>query len=339
MKKAVNEVLYAIYHNEIPEFLRDFCDTKEMRRIQEVGMNCGLEYTKFEEYSHLEPYSRYDHSLGVALIVYHFTGSMAQSVAGLFHDISTPVFAHVVDFLHGDYLNQESTEEETKRIIHESIEIQEKLKKWNIKEEEVWDYHIYPIADNDTPKLSADRLEYTLGNFLNYGFGSVEDIRAFYKDLIVKENEEGVPELQFQSESLAKDFSLRVIKNSIIYSQDEDRYAMEALARILKKAISLNVLEEKDLYQTEPYVISKMIQNETLKKEWEWFTHLYEVETSKEEKSEGDWYKMDAKKRYINPLVNGKRVHDFSEEVKEKMDEFVGLSYDYWVFGKSSKPK
>ncbi len=36
----------------------------------------------------------------------------------------------------------------------------------NIRVEEVLDYHIYPIADNDTPKLSADRLEYALSGGL-----------------------------------------------------------------------------------------------------------------------------------------------------------------------------
>ena len=40
------------------------------------------------------------------------------------------------------------------------------LKRDNIKLEEVDDYHIYPVADNDTPKLSADRLEYSLSNAL-----------------------------------------------------------------------------------------------------------------------------------------------------------------------------
>ena len=34
------------------------------------------------------------------------------------------------------------------------------------------DYHIYPIADNDTPMLSADRLEYTLSN----GLGQVKKL-------------------------------------------------------------------------------------------------------------------------------------------------------------------
>ena len=46
------------------------------------------------------------------------------------------------------------------------------LNRDGIKVEEVADYHIYPIADNDTPCLSSDRLEYTLSN----GLGATEKI-------------------------------------------------------------------------------------------------------------------------------------------------------------------
>ena len=89
-----------------------------------------------------------------------------QTLSGLFHDIATPVFKHCVDFLNGDYMSQESTEDLTTDIIRNSKEIMELLKRDNIDLSEVDNYHLYPIADNDTPKLSSDRLEYSLSNAL-----------------------------------------------------------------------------------------------------------------------------------------------------------------------------
>ena len=88
---------YRIYHEEIPDFLLDYLRLPILERLKQVGMNCGCEYTSFPQFKILKPYSRYDHSLGVALIVWHFTRDKAQTVAGLLHDIATPVFAHVVD--------------------------------------------------------------------------------------------------------------------------------------------------------------------------------------------------------------------------------------------------
>ncbi|MFR3922543.1 MAG: hypothetical protein ACLTYN_11880 [Dysosmobacter welbionis] len=154
---------WSLYHPEIPEFLRRLAETPPMARLRQVGMNCGCEYTSFPRFAGWVPYSRFDHSVGVGLIVWHFTGDLRQSAAGLLHDAATPAFAHVVDFLHGDHLHQESTEARTAELIETSPELQALLKEYGLTTEDVADYHRYPIADNDSPQLSADRLEYTLG--------------------------------------------------------------------------------------------------------------------------------------------------------------------------------
>ena len=149
---------WSLYHPEIPEFLRRLAETPPMTRLRQVGMNCGCEYTAFPQFSGWAPYSRFDHSLGVALIVWHFTGDVRQSAAGLLHDAATPAFAHVVDFLHGDHLRQESTEGRTAELIGRSPELQALLGEYGLSTADVADYHRYPIADNDSPQLSADRL-------------------------------------------------------------------------------------------------------------------------------------------------------------------------------------
>ena len=120
--------LWTIYHPEIPPFLQEFAQTPPMQRLKQVGMNCGCEYTGFPRFVEIGPYSRFDHSLGVALIVWHFTGSIQQTLAGLFHDVTTPVFAHVVDFLNGDHLRQESTEAGVAECLAASPEIVALLK-------------------------------------------------------------------------------------------------------------------------------------------------------------------------------------------------------------------
>ena len=47
------------------------------------------------------------------------------------------------------------------------------------------DYQIYPIADNKSPKLSSDRLEYSLSNGLfHYEVLSIDDVKEIYNDVI-----------------------------------------------------------------------------------------------------------------------------------------------------------
>lgn len=72
---------YRLYHEDIPEIIADFAAVPEMQRLRGVGMNCGCEYTAFPMFAMLQPYSRFDHSMGAALIVWHNTREPAQTVA------------------------------------------------------------------------------------------------------------------------------------------------------------------------------------------------------------------------------------------------------------------
>ena len=120
-----------------------------MQKQSQISVTCGTIYSKLCPY---DWYSSLDHSVGVALIIWHFTQDKKQTLAGLFHDIATPAFKHTIDFLKGDYETQETTEALTTQIITESKEIMKLLERDGIKVEEVNDYHRYPIADNDTPR-------------------------------------------------------------------------------------------------------------------------------------------------------------------------------------------
>ncbi len=137
---------FNILSDEIPEFLYEYIGTTEMQKQGNVSVTCGSCYTKL--FNITLDYSSLDHSVAVALIVYHFTKDKKQTLAGLLHDISTPAFKHCIDFMNGAHEKQESTEELTTKIISNSKEIMSLLNRDGIKLEEVADYHIYPIADN-----------------------------------------------------------------------------------------------------------------------------------------------------------------------------------------------
>ncbi len=155
---------FSILEPNYPVWLNDYINTKELLKQKYISVTSGTIYSDLFESNFF--FSSLDHSVAVALIVWHFTHDKKQTLSGLFHDIATPVFKHSIDFLNGDYMNQESTEDLTTEIIKNSKEIMALLKRDNIKLDSVNNYHIYPIADNDTPKLSADRLEYSMSNAL-----------------------------------------------------------------------------------------------------------------------------------------------------------------------------
>ncbi|MEG0857052.1 MAG: HD domain-containing protein [Terrisporobacter sp.] len=327
--------LLDIYSHDFPLFIEELIDTPEFKRLDKIGMNCGCEYTSFPMFTNGKEYTRYKHSIGVALIVWHFTKDVKQSIAGLLHDISSPVFAHVIDFLNNDYENQESTEEKTEEIIENSEEIQKILTKYNLSTKDVCNYHLYPIADNDSPLLSADRLEYTLGNGFYYSFKSLEEIKNMYDDLCVGENRFRVDEISFTSLHKALEFTKLSLSNSKVYLSHEDRFSMQYLADLLKLSIDKKIITLEDLYTTEDLVISKLKNDKELKVKFDKFTKFSQVITKKEKPEDGYWINIPAKRRYINPqLISKKRVADLCEDMSKDIDDFLKYDFDVWVSGR-----
>ena len=326
------ETLWPVYHRDIPPFLSQLAATPPMQRLRQVGMNCGCEYTSFPRFRRLPAYSRYDHSLGVGLIVWHFTGDAAQAAAGLLHDVATPVFAHTVDFLQGDHLHQESTEGPTAALISASREIRTVLEAHGIAVEDVWDYHRYPLADNDPPGLSADRLEYTLGNLVNYGFASWEQAAALYTDLTVGENEQGVPELAFSTPERAAAFALASLQASRVYVADEDRFSMELLSRLLRLALERGALTPEDLQSTEPEVIAQLKADPVCAPKWAAFRACSQVRSEQDRPALGQWLQVPAKLRCIDPLCRGLgRVSSWHGGFARALEQFRALPLDGWL--------
>ncbi len=326
--------LWEVYHPDIPAFLRELTEAPEMQRLRDVGMNCGCEYTDFPRFRELAPYSRFDHSVGAALIVWHFTADAAAASAALFHDVATPVFAHVVDFLRGDYLRQEATEDGTAELILGSAAIRETLLRHRIQAEDTVDYHRYPIADNDSPRLSADRLEYTLGNLVNFRLASLEEARSCYEDLTVSPNEDGCHELMFRTPETALSFARGALSCSRIYVAREDRYAMQMLAELLGQAIRSGVLTEADLMTTETNVTQKLAAAPGYAPKWARFRAYREMTAQASPGPEEGWRQIRAKKRYIDPFVAGQgRVSDLDPAFRQELLSFLTQSQEEWLLG------
>ena len=330
---------FKILSNEFPKFLFDYINTPRMQKQAGISVSCGTYYSKMFDSSLW--YSSLDHSIAVALIIWHFTHDKKQALAGLFHDISTPVFKHCIDFMNNDYENQESTEDLTKKMILESTEIMKLLKRDNININEVADYHIYPIADNDTPMLSADRLEYTLSN----GLGQVkkiwdlDDIQKLYKDITLVTNEFGNIEMCFNTLSTALKFTKAMSILSICYINDKDRFSMQFLADIIKIMFEHNLIKVEDLYNlSEKEVIAKInnCHDFNIKEAFRIWQTSDSVFVSEKKPINKYCVKVNAKKRYINPLVktnNGiKRISDISLIAKEQIQSILDCTFNRYVY-------
>lgn len=315
---------FKVLASDFPEWLDEYINTEEMLKQQYISVTCGKIYSKMFDY---EDYSSLDHSIGVALIIWNFTHDKKQTLAGLFHDIATPAFKHCIDFLNGDYMMQESTEELTKKIIMDSKEIMSLLKRDKIDIDEVCDYHMYPIADNDTPMLSADRLEYSLSNdLIVFKNNSLEEISEIYNDIEIQNNEFGNIELGFKTKKIARRFVKITSKLSVCYRDDETRFFMQAIADILKKVSDEGLIKKDDLYKLKDIEVIDIVRKSNYGEILDKLLNANKINVSKEKPDDMYYVNHGAKVRYIDPLFNGKRISGECKIAKRMIDK--NLSYD-----------
>lgn len=304
--------------SEKPDFFQKYLELPVLKRLAGVSLLCGTDWTKL--YHNRIKYSRLDHSVGVALIIWHFTKDKAQTIAGILHDISTPVFSHVGDFRQGDALTQQATEAPTSQIIKNDEHLQKLLHEDGLSTELVDDYHKYPIADNEIPALSADRLEYMFPSGASLdGSWTFDEIKKCYENICVLQNENGLPELGFADIKIAELYCEKFCSIGHILQLNENKLTLQLLGEIMNLAVKLNVLQEKDFMTlSESQVIGRIenwisahknCQPDSLSQQFEryylTFKNMEKIIHSEQKLPENQFFSVNlqVKQRFINPLV------------------------------------
>ncbi|MCR5223578.1 MAG: HD domain-containing protein [Bacilli bacterium] len=256
-------IKYQQYISDIPDFLYKYLDLDIMLRLKDISVLCGMDNASKDIYNFKFYMSRFNHSLNVALITWRLTNDKTQTLAALFHDVSTPVFSHVIDYMNGDYVNQESTESKTKDVLLSSRILLDYLKEDNIDINNIIDFKAYSIVDLPRPALCADRLDNLIGGGMCWAKNvELSDAKSIIDNLTTCINESGQQEITLYSLELCK--YLRYINNEInrLTHTQEDTYMMMLLASITRCLIKSSIISYDDLYKlTEPQIVYIIKQN------------------------------------------------------------------------------
>ena len=333
---------FNILSPDFPEWLLEYINTPEMQRIGKISISCGTDYSKCFKIKYW--YSNLEHSVGVALIIWNFTHDKKQALSGLFHDIATPVFKHCIDYMNGDSEKQESTEERTSDIIKNSKKIMSLLNRDGIKLEEVNDYKIYPIADNETPRLSADRFEYTFSSGLTFfRVWELDQIRKIYNNITIAKNEDNIDELAFKDKNICEDYIHTISKIWPEWISDKDRIVMQFLADMCKSMNNSGYLTIDDLYTlSEEEIINKFLNcNDTyLSNSFKKFQNADTVYKSDNYVDGKYCVNIKSKTRYVIPLVitdyGNIRINKISQKANNEINEYLNIPkggyYTYFDF-------
>lgn len=300
-----NYYITLLGYSNIPEFLNKYLTLPSLNRLKEVGYFCGMDYASSNIYNFKEYISRYMHSLSTSLLVYYLTKDKRYTLQALFHDISTPVFSHVIDYMNKDYIYQETTEEFTELILKSDKKLLEYLELDKIPLDNLVNFKFSTIVDSPRPKMCADRLD---GIILNGSYWTKtlneKDIFNIIKSTELYINEESIPEIGFNNiTAYNKVVETNDLTNIEMHS-NYDNYMMELLANITRHLINKEYIKYEDLYFLTENKIFELINNIEDKEIKEYIFLFKNIK-----KEEIPLVKQEEiKERKLKPLLNGKRL-------------------------------
>ena len=303
-EKLLNHYFKVLGIDDIPDFLLKYLKCPSLERLKKVGYFCGMDYASKDIYDFSEYISRYDHSLTVSLLTYKLTKDKNFTLAALFHDIATPCFSHVIDYMNKDYAKQETTEEYTRKIIKNDKYLINCLEEDNIDVESIINFKNYTIVDNERPKSCADRIDGVILTGIGWTKDiTYEDIDSIISNIAIFNNEFNELEIGFMDEKVAKRV-IDISRNIDIHCHSkEDYYMMELLAKITRLSIKKGYIKYNDLYHLDEKKLFNILKNVS---NLEIIALLHAFRNIKQK----DIPNIDipkVKERKLSPLVNGKR--------------------------------
>ncbi|OIO64459.1 hypothetical protein AUJ68_06080 [Candidatus Woesearchaeota archaeon CG1_02_57_44] len=219
-------------------------DSEPMQRLK------GINQAGASKYIMDKPVTRFEHSIGVMLLLRRFSASMPEQIAGLLHDVPHTAFSHVIDFVFRNETH-EFHERFHEKIITES-EIPLILKDHGFDPQEIL-HGKFSLLEQGLPDLCADRLDYTMRD-MAANLGWEQKAKAHLAGLHVVDRSFWCT-TQDAAKALALDY-LEVDKR--IWSDPREIAAFQVLADAIKAAMDAKELSMNDLWLTDDELMAKL---------------------------------------------------------------------------------
>lgn len=269
----------------------DVMATKEMQRlkgINQYGISNLLDHKYFT--------SRYEHCVGVYLLLRKLGASQEEQIAGLVHDIAHTAFSHVIDYVFYEDATQNVHERFHKQVIFNS-DIPSILQRQGLDVERIVEEHNYGLLERDLPALCADRVDYFLRDSRVFGISSTEEVKRWVGSLDTTEGE-----IVFTNIQSALQVSGKFMEMCLnVWSGSLNVGAYAYMASILREAVRREVICEGDFFLTDTELLGKLYgsgDSEIVRK-----LGLLSEKHIVEGTLEDHTFYTKGKARYINPKI------------------------------------
>ena len=158
MAMYYDDPVYGTVEIDKPVIL-DLLNSPCMLRLKKVDQAGFLKHFRPDE----DKITRFEHSVGVFLLLKLFGASLEEQIAGLLHDVSHTAFSHCSDYLgsHDDQKKQTHQDDVFKAFVSAS-EIPAILTRHKIDLDYILNDAHFPLKETTLPDICADRIDYSL---------------------------------------------------------------------------------------------------------------------------------------------------------------------------------
>jgi uncharacterized protein len=242
----INDRIYGSFEITEPVIL-DLLNSNAMQRLEGVlqhGITGLMNITSRT--------TRFEHSLGVMLLVKQMGGDTAEQIAALLHDISHTALSHVIDFVY-PRCHSQSYHEEKKGWFMSRSDIPAILTRYGYDWRDFLMEEDYPLLEQPAPALCSDRLDYFFRDSLDLKLISLDEIHSLLKHLIVHHGRIVVDSV-VAAQMLAYDY---IAADEASWSNFREIGLYELTAQVIKKGLSLKVITEEDIWTTDQELWNK----------------------------------------------------------------------------------
>jgi len=222
-------------------------NTRVLERLCGIHQ-AGAMYLADERVSH----TRFDHSVGVMLLLRRLGASLQEQIAGLLHDISHTAFSHLIDYVLAH--QEEDFHEHRYLAVLQDKELVAVLEQYGYQLDQFTSLEQYTMLEYPLPGLCADRIDYTLRDLLQLGHITKPDIDWLLEGLIVYDNRivckdrERAMWFQQQYTFLVRDY----------FNGKVNRRASAAMTGIVRSALEQKHIDLTDFYGDDAMLIQKL---------------------------------------------------------------------------------
>lgn len=241
----IEDILYG--RQEIKEpVIRELINSSPIQRLKKISQ-FGIP----NEYYRFPGFSRYEHSLGVMILLKSLGATLEEQIDGLIHDASHTAFSHIFDWITNNVAMEDSQDKNHIGFISKS-EMPEILKRYNFKLNQIIKNPNHTLLEKDSPDLCADRLDYGLREF--YYWLNKDAIKPCLENLL-SYNGEIIFKNRESAKIFAENFLLCQVKH---WSFPDAMVRYHIFSEMLKLAISRSIINIADFYKDDDYIINKL---------------------------------------------------------------------------------